>query len=85
LLLKEIEIRAGDPIERKKIAKYLVVHNVVNHGHCTQYGKPFGGKKGARYKPPAARGPEPESLSDEEFKDRIQKKSLENAAVSPTE
>jgi len=82
-LLNEIKIRAGDPIERKKIAKYLVINNVVNHGHCTQYGKPFGGKKGAKYKPPAARGPEP--LSDAEFKDRIQKKPLENAAASSTD
>ncbi len=82
-MLEQIKARAADPIVRKKIAKYLVTNNVVNHGHCTQYGKPFGGKKGAKYKPPAARGKEP--LSDAEFKDRIQKKSLENAAASVTD
>jgi hypothetical protein len=82
-LLACIKARASDLIERKKIAKYLVLNNIVNHGHCTQYGKPFGGKKGAKYKPPAARGPEP--LSDAQFKDRIQKKPLENAAASVTD
>src|SRR5258705_4477537 len=81
-LLACIKARSTDPIVRKKIAKYLVTNNIVNHGHCTQYGKPFGGKKGAKYKPPAARGPEP--LSDAQFKDRIQKKPLENAATSAT-
>jgi hypothetical protein len=84
-LLEQIKIRAADPILRKQIAKYLVLNNVVNHGHCTQYGKPFGGKKGAKYKPPAARGKEPPVLSDKEFKDRIQKKSPENAAASVTD
>jgi hypothetical protein len=82
-LLDDIKLHAADPIACKKIAKYLVTNNIVNHGHCTQYGKPFGGKKGAKYKPPAARGPEP--LSDAQFKDRIQKKPLENAAASVTD
>src|SRR5258708_18292958 len=54
-MLEQIKARAADPIVRKKIAKYLVTNNVVNHGHCTQYGKPFGGRKGAKYKTPAAR------------------------------
>jgi hypothetical protein len=85
MLLENIKARSGDPVVRKKIARYLVTNNIVNHGHCTQYGKPFGGKKGAKYKPPAARGKEPSPLSDEEFKDRIQKKALENAAASVTD
>jgi hypothetical protein len=84
-LLEQIKARAADPIERKKIARYLVTNNIVNHGHCTQYGKPFGGKKGAKYKSPAARGKEPTPLSDAQFKDRIQKKPLENAAASVTD
>jgi hypothetical protein len=86
LLLEQVKVRAADPILCKKIARYLVTNNIVNHGHCTQYGKPFGGKKGAKYKPPAARGTEPPPpLSDKEFKDRIQKKAVENAAASVTD
>jgi hypothetical protein len=58
----------------------MVLNNIVNHGHCTQYGKAFGGKKGAKYKTPAARGES--SLTDEEFKQRIASKNAPAALTN---
>jgi hypothetical protein len=76
------EAAAEDPLIRKRIAKFMVLNDIVNHGHCTQYGKPFGGKKGAKYKTPAARGEV--MMTDAEFQKRLAA-AKENAPVTVTE
>lgn len=78
------EASKEDPLARKKIAKFMVTNDIVNHGHCTQYGKPFGGKKGAKYKTPAARGKET-ILTDDEFQKRIKANAKENVPATVTE
>jgi hypothetical protein len=75
----------ADPLDRKRIAKFMVTNDIVNHGHCTQYGKPFGGKKGAKYKTPAARGKATLPLTDAEFQKRIKANAQENVPAAVTE
>lgn len=83
--LKVVKEAAKDPLLRKQAAKFMVTNDIVNHGHCTQYGKPFGGKKGAKYKTPAARGKETTTLTDEEFQERIKANAKENVPATITE
>jgi hypothetical protein len=78
------EASTADPLDRKRIAKFMVTNDIVNHGHCTQYGKPFGGKKGAKYKTPAARG-KVTLMTDAEFEKRIKASKEENVAATVTE
>jgi hypothetical protein len=78
------EASKEDPLARKKIAKFMVTNDIVNHGHCTQYGKPFGGKKGAKYKEPAARG-KVTLMTDAEFEKRIKANAQENVPATITE
>jgi hypothetical protein len=78
------EASLEDPLVRKRIAKFMVTNDIVNHGHCTQYGKPFGGKKGAKYKTPAARG-KVTLMTDAEFEKRIKANAQENVPATVTE
>jgi hypothetical protein len=73
------EAAEEDPQARKRIAKFMVVNDIVNHGHCTHYG-PFTGKKGAKPKP--ARG---KAMTDAEFQLRIAASKQENAPANAKE
>jgi hypothetical protein len=49
----------ADPLARKRIAKFMVLNDIVNHGHCSQYTRK-GAKSSAK-----------PGLSDAEFQQRI--------------
>lgn len=79
-LLEYLKYESGDPLIRKRVAKFMVTNDIVNHGHCAAYNKPLGGKKGAKNKTPKAR---PVEMTEMEFQKRVNA-NKSNAPVSAT-